>query len=79
MARRTIRFEPPERQRIAACCQVLGITFEEFVEMATMNAVGELEYYARAVREERPEGWVERMVVSRQGYSWIRRDDAEQA
>lgn len=41
--RRTLTFTKGERARLADQCKALGITFEEFVHQATMQACDEME------------------------------------
>lgn len=40
---RTVKFTKAERERLADQCKALGITFEEFVRHATMQALDEME------------------------------------
>ena len=47
MSTRRLTFTLAERRRLADVCQVLGTTFEEFVHWATMQALDEMEGYAR--------------------------------
>ena len=44
---RKLKFDAAERRRIAKCCEVLGIFFEEFGHDAIMQACDEMEGYAR--------------------------------
>ena len=43
MAFRSVTFNAAERERLAKACQVLGITFAEFVKTATLQSLDEFE------------------------------------
>jgi hypothetical protein len=47
MTGRTVAFDEGELARIRECCQALGVAYVEFIHKATMDAVEELEGYAR--------------------------------
>jgi hypothetical protein len=55
---RQVQFQPAEMARIRVACQALGISYGEFMHFAVMQAVTELEGYAReeaaARRQPRP-------------------------
>jgi hypothetical protein len=52
MSGRTLSFDEGELARIRECCQALGVAYVEFIHKATMDAVEELEGYARNERQE---------------------------
>ena len=47
--KRQLTFTKDERAKIADHCKALGITFEEFIHTATMQAVDEVNGYGRNI------------------------------
>lgn len=48
MTMRMVTFTKPERARLASMCKVLGITFEELLHDAAIQAVDEFEGQVRS-------------------------------
>jgi hypothetical protein len=47
--RRTLTFTAEERARLAAHCSAMGVSFEEFVHEATMQACDEMDGVQRSL------------------------------
>lgn len=53
-----LTFTRDERERLAAACQILGITFAEFVKWATLHELDQIEgLNAEVARRRKAKAW----------------------